>query len=141
VIDFSNDYSSAKCSLSVSWERILTQEMQLSHSRYHYTTGHIKSSNHILSLHWPTSNSVSTKNFPWLISTLQSNSPKCILASNVKIIRRHGPRTENTCHVFAISTVHWRAGCCLQKTRCVTATHWCGDVIAPVRKCFYRADA
>jgi hypothetical protein len=46
-----------------------TQELQkshlITHSRYHGTTAHTKSSNHTLSLHGPASNSSSTMNFPW----------------------------------------------------------------------------
>jgi hypothetical protein len=77
----------------------------------------MKSSNHPLNLHRPISIFSSTTIFPWLISTLQSNSDNCVVAPNVfKITPRHGPRTENTCHMFAISPVHWRAGCSLQKT-------------------------
>jgi hypothetical protein len=43
--------------------------------------------------------------------------------------------TENTYHVTATQLVHWGAGCCLQNTRHVTATHCCGVVIATTRKC------
>jgi hypothetical protein len=60
-----NGYSFTKFSLSVPWQRILTQEL-LSPSRYHCTTAHIKSSIHTVSLHRPTCNSSSTTNFPWL---------------------------------------------------------------------------
>jgi hypothetical protein len=73
-----------------------TLKVSITHSQYHCTTAHIKSSNHTLSLHRLTSNS-STTNFPWLTSTLQSNSVNCVVASNVfRITPRHGPRTENT---------------------------------------------
>jgi hypothetical protein len=71
----------------------------------------------LVKFHRPTSNSSSTTNFPWLNLTLQSNSVNCLVALNVfKITPRHGPRTENTCHMFAISPIHWRADCCPQKT-------------------------
>jgi hypothetical protein len=39
------------------------------HSQYHCTTAHLKSSNHTLSLHRLTSNSSSTTNFPWISLT------------------------------------------------------------------------
>jgi hypothetical protein len=78
----------------------ITQKLYLSHCRCHCTTVHT------LSLNWPTSNS-STTNFPWLTSTLQSNSLKCVAAPNFfKITPRHGPRTENICHMFALPPVH-----------------------------------
>jgi hypothetical protein len=42
-------------SLSVSRQRVLTQELYQSHSCYHCTTTHMKSSSHTLNLHWSTS--------------------------------------------------------------------------------------
>jgi hypothetical protein len=118
--------------LSVSWQRILHRNYKsLNHTLpISPTTANIKSSNHPLSIHWPTSNS-STTNFPWLTSTLQSNSVNCVVAPNAfKITPRQGPRTENTCHMFAISPVHWSPGWTPQKTNHVTATqpaHWRAD--------------
>jgi hypothetical protein len=114
----------------------------ITHSQYHCTTAHRKeSSSHMLSLHRPTSSS-STTNLQWLTSTLLSNSLNCVVATNVfKITPRHGSRTENAWQLFAISQVHLCAGCYLQKTRHVTATRCCGDVIAPARKCVNRAAA
>jgi hypothetical protein len=69
VTGLNSGYSSAKFSLSVSRQWILTQELQLPHSRYHCTTVHIKSSNHTLGLHWRTSYSSPTTNVPWLCPT------------------------------------------------------------------------
>jgi hypothetical protein len=68
VTGLNNGYSFTLFSLSVSWQRMLTEELQQSHSRYHCTTAHIKSSNHTLSRHRLTSNSSST-NFQWLYPT------------------------------------------------------------------------
>jgi hypothetical protein len=65
VTALNNGYSFAVFSLSVSWQRVLTHELQQSRSRYHCITAHIKSSNYTLSLHRLTS----TTNFPWLSLT------------------------------------------------------------------------
>jgi hypothetical protein len=62
-------------SLTVSWQRILTQELHQSHSRYHCTTAHTKSLNHTFSLHRPTSNSSSTILLKFLNSQFQFSDP------------------------------------------------------------------
>jgi hypothetical protein len=96
----------------------------------------MKSSNHPVSLHRLTSISSSTTSFPWLTSTLQSNSVNGVAEPNVfEITPRHGPCTENTCQVFAIPPVHWRADWTYRKhitwpilTVAVTSLHLCGSV-------------
>jgi hypothetical protein len=84
VSDLNNGYSSTKFSLSVSWQWISTQELQLSHSGYHHTTAHIKFSYHTLSHRWLTSSP--TTNFLWLYLTdnclTESESP----ATKVKVM-------------------------------------------------------
>jgi hypothetical protein len=55
---------------------------------------------------WTALNSNSLYDWNLLVRILN-----CLVAPNVfKITPRHGPRTENTYHVFPISPVHWRAG-------------------------------
>jgi hypothetical protein len=96
----------------------------------------MKSSNHTLSLHRPTSKSSSTTNFPWLISAFQSNSVNCVVAPHVfKMIHRHWPPTESTSrvrylasilarwleqqkinHVTATQPAHWRTDRCLARS-------------------------
>jgi hypothetical protein len=60
VTDLNNGYAFTIFSLSVSWQRNLTQELYQSHFRYHCTTAHIKSSNHTRSFHRLIYNSAST---------------------------------------------------------------------------------
>jgi hypothetical protein len=119
--------------LPVNWFYTGTVKVLITHSQYHCTTAHIKSSYHPLTLHRSTSNSSSTTNFPRLTSVFQSNSLNCVVAPNVfKVTPRHAPLTENmwgvrypasssarwldlqkTHHATTTQLVHWRVDCCI----------------------------
>jgi hypothetical protein len=112
---------------------------KIRHSQNHCTTAHIKSSNHTLSLHRSTSNSnlQACCLLACLLATSHSSSFGILLAYVDAAWTR---LTEITCHVTATQPVHWRAGCCLQKTRHVDSyplLWWrhctCAEVCLPSR--------
>jgi hypothetical protein len=85
----------------------------VSHSRYHCTTVHIKSSNHTLSLHRPTFNSSLTTNFPWLSYRELTRSADCLQDnSSTRTLRKTPSFVKNLClqlRCLAIDVLLFRA--------------------------------
>jgi hypothetical protein len=100
----------------------------ITHSQYHCTTAHIKSSNHTLSLHRITSCTLLYS------SSLPLYSGRLVLSLGILLTYRRGTDTDlqKTHHVIAIQPAHWRSGWTYKNICHVISKHCC---VTSLRMC------